>query len=99
MEFHAAVRATYPALAERFVFVTGGAFSNDARRFMEETVSAIIQKPFRVEDLLSLIERVAAGGGRRPAGPRPSDGARALMAAARPRKLVVAALIRDGGAC
>jgi hypothetical protein len=37
---------------------------------MEETVSAIIQKPFRVEDLLSLIERVAAGGGRRPTGPQ-----------------------------
>jgi signal transduction histidine kinase/ActR/RegA family two-component response regulator len=69
VEFHAAVRASYPALAERFVFVTGGAFSNDARRFMEETVSAIIHKPFRVEDLLELIERVAVGGGRRPVGP------------------------------
>ncbi len=70
MELHAAVRATHPALAERFVFVTGGAFSSDARRFMEEAVSAVIQKPFRVEDLLALIERIAGGGGgRRPSGP------------------------------
>jgi signal transduction histidine kinase/CheY-like chemotaxis protein len=69
VELHAAVRAAYPALAERFVFVTGGAFSNDARRFMEESVSAVIQKPFRVEDLLALIERVAGGGGKRPSGP------------------------------
>jgi CheY-like chemotaxis protein len=70
MELHAAVRASYPALAERFVFVTGGAFSTDARRFMEESVSAVIQKPFRVEDLLALIERIAGGAGpRRPSGP------------------------------
>jgi CheY-like chemotaxis protein len=70
MELHAAVRASHPALAERFVFVTGGAFSSDARRFMEESVSAVIQKPFRVEDLLALIERIAGGGGgRRPSGP------------------------------
>ena len=52
MELHAAVRERYPALAERFVFVTGGAFSGDARRFLEESVPAVIQKPFSVEDLL-----------------------------------------------
>jgi signal transduction histidine kinase/CheY-like chemotaxis protein len=70
MELHAQVRSTYPALAERFVFVTGGAFSGEARRFMEESVSAVIQKPFRVEDLLTLVERIAGGGGgRRPSGP------------------------------
>jgi signal transduction histidine kinase/ActR/RegA family two-component response regulator len=70
MELHALVRSRLPALAERFVFVTGGAFSGEARRFMEESVSAVIQKPFRVEDLLALIERIAAGGGaRRPSGP------------------------------
>ena len=41
------------------MFVTGGAFSPDAKRFLEESVCAIIQKPFRVEDLLALIERKA----------------------------------------
>src|SRR6185312_7280072 len=72
MELHAAVRARMPALAERFVFVTGGAFSSDARRFLEESVAAVIQKPFRLEDVLALIERTA--GGRASAPPAASDG-------------------------
>jgi signal transduction histidine kinase/ActR/RegA family two-component response regulator len=63
MEFYGLVREVYPMLADRFVFVTGGAFSSDARRFLEESVAAVIQKPFRVEDLLLLVERIAAGGG------------------------------------
>jgi signal transduction histidine kinase/CheY-like chemotaxis protein len=74
MELHSLVRERYPGLAERFVFVTGGAFSGDARRFLEESVSAVIQKPFRVEDLLALIERVAVAGERRPVPPsRPAS--------------------------
>ncbi len=59
MELHAAVRTRMPAMGERFVFVTGGAFSADARRFLEESVAAVIQKPFRLEDLMALIERTA----------------------------------------
>ena len=66
MELHAAVRERFPALANRFVFVTGGAFSADARRFLEKAVSAVIQKPFRVEELLALVDSVAGGGSRRP---------------------------------
>ncbi len=71
MELHAAVRSRMPALSERFVFVTGGAFSSDARRFLEESVAAVIQKPFRLEDLMALIERTA--GGRDPTTPVPAD--------------------------
>jgi signal transduction histidine kinase/ActR/RegA family two-component response regulator len=63
MGFHEAVRQRWPALADRFVFVTGGAFSPDAKRFLEDTVCAVIQKPFRVEDLLALIDRKARDGG------------------------------------
>jgi signal transduction histidine kinase/ActR/RegA family two-component response regulator len=70
MELHAAVRERFPALANRFVFVTGGAFSADARRFLEKAVSAVIQKPFRVEELLALVDSVAGGG--RPPPPQAS---------------------------
>jgi signal transduction histidine kinase/CheY-like chemotaxis protein len=73
MEVHAAVRERYPALADRFIFVTGGAFSSDARRFLEDAVSAVIQKPFRIEDMMALIDRTARGGG----SPAPSDPGRA----------------------
>ena len=72
MELHLAVRARYPALAERFIFVTGGAFSSDARRFLEESVAAVIQKPFRLEDLMALIEQTATG--RDPTAPSPTGG-------------------------
>ena len=61
MELHAAVRERFPWLAERFIFVTGGAFSAEARRFLDESVTSVINKPFRVEDLLALIERTASG--------------------------------------
>jgi signal transduction histidine kinase/ActR/RegA family two-component response regulator len=73
MEVHAAVRERYPALADRFIFVTGGAFSSDARKFLEDAVSTVIQKPFRVEDMMALIDRTARGGG----SPTPSDPDRA----------------------
>ena len=66
MELHAAVAKRYPALANRFVFVTGGAFSGDARRFLEESVPAVIQKPFSVDDLLSLIDTIASGRRQAP---------------------------------
>jgi two-component system cell cycle sensor histidine kinase/response regulator CckA len=57
MGVYEAVQKRWPALADRFVFITGGAFSPDAKRFLEESVIAVIQKPFRVEDVLALIER------------------------------------------
>jgi signal transduction histidine kinase/ActR/RegA family two-component response regulator len=65
MELHAAVMERNPALANRFVFVTGGAFSGDARRFLEESVPAVIQKPFNVDDLLRLVDTIGSGGGKR----------------------------------
>jgi signal transduction histidine kinase/ActR/RegA family two-component response regulator len=61
MELHAAVRERFPRLADKFVFVTGGAFSGEARRFLDESVAAVIQKPFRIEDLLTLVDRIASG--------------------------------------
>jgi signal transduction histidine kinase/ActR/RegA family two-component response regulator len=70
MELFAAVRERFPALADRFVFVTGGAFSSDARKFLEDSVAVVIQKPFRLEDMLSLIDRTARGASTpSPAGP------------------------------
>jgi signal transduction histidine kinase/ActR/RegA family two-component response regulator len=71
MELHTAVVERYPALADRFVFVTGGAFSGDARRFLEESVPAVIQKPFNVDDLLMLVDTIASGRGKRSKAPAP----------------------------
>ena len=59
------------------MFVTGGAFSADARRFLEKAVSAVIQKPFRVEDLLALVDTIASGKGKRGRRRRAGRGAEA----------------------
>ncbi|HMF43434.1 MAG TPA: ATP-binding protein [Polyangia bacterium] len=69
MELHAAVVKRHPGLAERFVFVTGGAFSGDARRFLEESVPAVIGKPFKVDELLGMVDKIGAGGGKRAKPP------------------------------
>jgi CheY-like chemotaxis protein/two-component sensor histidine kinase len=56
MELYAAVKARYPNLDESFVFVTGGAFSAEAKRFLEQAVTCL-SKPFRIEELLAVIEQ------------------------------------------
>lgn len=55
IELYSAVKARYPELGERFVFVTGGAFSAEAKRFLEQDITCL-GKPFRIEELLAVIE-------------------------------------------
>jgi signal transduction histidine kinase len=60
-ELYRVVKDRWPDVAERFIFITGGAFSPEARRFLDESVIACIHKPFQVDELLELIEtRVSA---------------------------------------
>lgn len=59
MELHAAVKARFPELGDRFVFVTGGAFSAEAKRFLEQAITCLT-KPFRIEELLAVIEEKIA---------------------------------------
>ena len=65
MELHAKVKARHPALAERFVFATGGAFSSEAKRFLEQGITCI-GKPFRVEELTAAIEAKLAAQSEAP---------------------------------
>ena len=51
------VRAEAPELESRFVFMTGGAFSSSARRFLDEITNPVLEKPF---DLRALDAVVAA---------------------------------------
>jgi two-component system, NtrC family, sensor kinase len=61
VELYQAVKQQWPELAERFIFITGGAFSSEARRFLEDVDIACINKPFQLRELLELIEaRVGA---------------------------------------
>lgn len=51
-------RAT-PALAERFVFMSGGAFTPRTRAFLAASKNPRIEKPFNVVQLAAVIERAA----------------------------------------
>jgi signal transduction histidine kinase len=91
MDLYAVVRARMPAVAERFIFVTGGAFSADAKRFLEETSPAVVNKPFRIEELLVLIDQQAevagAASARAPAQPAaaaPASASASAIPKARP---------------
>lgn len=62
VELYATVKQQWPELAERFIFITGGAFSPEARRFLEDPNIACINKPFQLRELLELIEARIGGG-------------------------------------
>ncbi len=49
MEIHAQVLHRAPELAERMVFMTGGAFTPRSRAFLEEVPTRAIEKPFGIE--------------------------------------------------
>ena len=63
-DLYETVRQRWPELAQRFIFITGGACSQEARRFLESPGLAFIHKPFQVAELLALIESHAAGNGQ-----------------------------------
>lgn len=61
MEVFETVRSEAPALAERFVFVTGGAFTEEARRFVGAVPNECVQKPFELDQIERLIAERRAG--------------------------------------
>jgi signal transduction histidine kinase/ActR/RegA family two-component response regulator len=61
VELFEKVKQRWPDLAERFIFITGGAFSAEARRFLEDPGIACINKPFELRELLELIEARVGG--------------------------------------
>jgi two-component system cell cycle sensor histidine kinase/response regulator CckA len=61
MEVFEAVRLRYPQLQDRFVFMTGGAFSQQAKDFLSDLSNPVIDKPFDIRALHALVnQRVAA---------------------------------------
>jgi two-component system NtrC family sensor kinase len=49
-----------PELGERFVFITGGAFTERARLFLRQTGRPVVKKPCSRKELLEVIGRVLA---------------------------------------
>ena len=68
------VKAARPDLAERFIFMTGGAFTPRGRQFLQAVAAPVLSKPFDLAVLDATVKRVAvrasvsapAGAVRRP---------------------------------
>ncbi|MBA2320289.1 MAG: response regulator, partial [Deltaproteobacteria bacterium] len=64
-DLHAEVSRTDPAQARRFVFLTGGAFTQGARAVLENLPNPKVDKPFDIAELgalvNALVERAASG--------------------------------------
>jgi two-component system cell cycle sensor histidine kinase/response regulator CckA len=57
MEVFATVKQRYPQLLERFVFMTGGAFTQQAKDFLAGVTNPVVEKPFDIRALRSLVSR------------------------------------------
>jgi DNA-binding NtrC family response regulator len=69
MAFADAIARKHPALAERVVFMSAGAFTPEAQRFLGGGRYRCIEKPFDRKQLLQAI----SARGRLPAGERQRD--------------------------
>ena len=55
MELYAALVRSAPEQARRFIFVTGGACSVEARAFMATVPNSFVEKPFTAQALRSMV--------------------------------------------
>jgi CheY-like chemotaxis protein len=63
MELHDRLHASRPDEAARLVFMTGGAFTERAREFLDRTRAPCVEKPFDMERLRALVaERIGSRG-------------------------------------
>ncbi len=62
IEVYERVVATKPTLGARFVFMTGGTFTPEVRKFLDRAGNARLQKPFELEPLRRLIHDHASIG-------------------------------------
>ena len=64
MDVHERIARERPELAQRFVFVTGGAFTERARNFVDDVGLPVIEKPFDLTKLPPLLRERAAAATR-----------------------------------
>ena len=69
MGVHGALIASHPDLAARMVFVTGGAFTDEARAFLDAVPNLRLTKPVPADELRAAVREVVAQARRAPAAP------------------------------
>ncbi|HSP78252.1 MAG TPA: ATP-binding protein [Myxococcaceae bacterium] len=63
MDFHAALSRLRPELTRRVIFLTGGAFTPQAKAFLERVPNRRVEKPFNSRALLAVTREVLAAVG------------------------------------
>ena len=58
MDLQAEVARSHPGLEQRFVFMTGGAFTQRGIEFLERTTNLVVEKPCKLDDLLATLARM-----------------------------------------
>jgi DNA-binding NtrC family response regulator len=58
MDLYQEVLSFAPDQARRMIFMTGGAFTTRARRFLEDPQIRSLEKPFQAAQVLDVVERV-----------------------------------------
>lgn len=62
MDLHAELGRSAPGLATRMVFMTGGAYTAAAQRFLETVPNRRLEKPFKPEILEALLAEMLGAG-------------------------------------
>ncbi len=62
IDFYEELKTVAPAMVDRVVLMTGGAFSSNARAFLERVPNPRLEKPFEAETLRSVVARFLPAG-------------------------------------
>ena len=57
-DVHAWIVAHRPELSERMLFITGDTVNEDTMKALESTGVPYIEKPFRVQELINIVEKI-----------------------------------------
>jgi CheY-like chemotaxis protein len=61
-DLYEAVRRTHSGLERRFIFVSGGAFTANAREFLETIPTPKLEKPFNEPALRQIVQELVSRG-------------------------------------
>lgn len=68
MELEAELAAIDPEQAERMLFLTGGAFTDEAAAFVAARAERVVHKPFDISALRAMVSRAVKAARRAPSG-------------------------------
>ncbi|HTA77167.1 MAG TPA: PAS domain S-box protein [bacterium] len=57
IDFYQAVESQYPDLEKRFIFMTGGIFSEETKDFLKKIPNVCLEKPFKFEEMLKAVSQ------------------------------------------